>query len=344
MRALKPQCFVLAVMVFKVEIRNNLQPNAYKEVSRMGRYILDRLISALVTLLLIITVTFTLMHSIPGGPFDQEKAVSAQINQNIIRHYHLNDPLWKQYCDYLKNIFIHFDFGMSYKNPDQSVNDLIKAGFPVSASIGFLAVLVAVALGIPAGIFAALYHTKWQDNLVMLVAITGVSIPSFIVATLLQYCFSYKLQWLPAALWGSPAHLVLPVLALAALPLAFFARLIRSSMLEVLSQDYVRTARSKGLSEATVVLRHVLKNTLIPFVTVLGPMLANLLTGTFVIERIFAIPGLGNYFVNSIYNRDYLLILGLTAFYAAILLLINLIIDIVYAAIDPRIKLVAKEG
>jgi oligopeptide transport system permease protein len=164
------------------------------------------------------------------------------------------------------------------------------------------------------------------------------------MATLLQYCFSYKLQWFPAALWGSPSHLVLPVLALSALPLAFFARLIRSSMLEVLSQDYIRTARSKGLSEAGIILKHVLKNTLIPFITVLGPMLANLLTGTFVIERIFAIPGLGNYFVNSIYNRDYFVILGLTVFYASILLLLNLTVDIIYAVVDPRIKLASKEG
>lgn len=308
----------------------------------MARYALDRLISALTTLLLIITITFILMHAIPGGPFDQEKAVSAQITQNIKEHYHLNDPLWRQYVDYLKKI-IHFDLGPSYKYPDSSVNDLIRAGFPVSAAIGLLAVLVAVALGIPAGILAALRHSKWQDNLVMLVAIVGVSIPSFIGATLLQYLFAYKWQLFPAALWGTPAHLVLPVLALSALPLAFFARLIRSSMLEVLSQDYIRTARSKGLSEATVVLRHVLKNTLIPFVTVLGPMLANLLTGTFVIERIFAIPGLGNYFVNSIYNRDYFVILGLTVFYAGILLLLNLAVDIVYAVIDPRIKLASKE-
>jgi oligopeptide transport system permease protein len=161
---------------------------------------------------------------------------------------------------------------------------------------------------------------------------------------LLQYCFSYKLQWFPAALWGTPAHMILPVFALAALPLAFFARLIRSSMLEVLSQDYIRTARSKGLSEAAIVLRHVLKNTLIPFITVLGPMLANLLTGTFVIERIFAIPGLGNYFVNSIYNRDYFVILGLTVFYASILLLLNLVVDIVYVMLDPRIKPASKEG
>ena len=309
----------------------------------MGRYVLNRFISSLVTLLVIITVTFILMHSIPGGPFAEEKAVSPEITRNIENHYHLNDPLWQQYFDYLKKIS-RLDFGPSYKYPDLTVNDLIKEGFPVSAAIGLISVLIALALGIPAGILSALRHTKWQDNLVMFLAIIGVSMPSFIVATLLQYYFSYKLQWFPAALWGTPAHLVLPVLALAALPLAFFARLVRSSMLEVLSQDYIRTARSKGLNEAAVILKHVLKNTLIPLITVLGPMLANLLTGTFVIERIFAIPGLGNYFVNSIYNRDYFVILGLTVFYAAILLLLNLLVDIVYAVIDPRIKLTPKES
>lgn len=309
----------------------------------MGRFLLDRFLSSLATLLLIITITFVLMHSIPGGPFSGEKAVAPEVARNIEKHYHLNDPLWRQYVDYLKKI-VRLDFGPSYKYPDLTVNDLIKQGFPVSATIGLIAVLAAVGLGIPVGILSALRHSKWQDHLVMLLAIVGVSMPSFIVATLLQYCFSYQLRWFPAALWGTPAHLVLPVLALTALPLAFFARLVRSSMLEVLSQDYIRTARSKGLDEAAVILRHVLKNTLIPLITVLGPVMANLLTGTFVIERIFAIPGLGNYFVNSIYNRDYFVILGLTVFYASILLLLNLLADIGCALADPRIKLTNREG
>jgi len=308
----------------------------------MARFICDRIITSLVTLLLIITITFVLMHAIPGGPFAEEKAVAPEVLRNIEKHYRLNEPLWQQYVDYLQKIS-RWDFGPSFKYPDLTVNDLIKEGFPVSAALGLLAVLAALALGIPAGILAALRHSKWQDNLVMLLAIIGVSMPSFIIATLLQYFFSYKLRWLPAALWGTPAHLILPVLALSALPLAFFARLVRSGMLEVLSQDYIRTARSKGLSEAAIILKHALKNTLIPLVTVLGPMLANLLTGTFVIERIFAIPGLGNYFVNSIYNRDYFVILGLTVFYAVLLLAMNLLVDLVYAMLDPRIKLVRQE-
>jgi oligopeptide transport system permease protein len=309
----------------------------------MARFLWGRFISSLATLLLIITITFILMHSIPGGPFAGEKAVAPEVIRNMERHYHLGDPLGWQYVDYLKKI-VRLDFGPSFKYPDRSVNDLIREGFPVSALIGLIAVLVALALGIPAGILSALKHSQWQDNLVMLVAVAGVSVPGFIVATLLQYVFSYKLQWLPAALWGTPAHLILPVLALSALPLAFFARLVRSSMLEVLSQDYIRTARSKGLGEAAMIIRHALKNALIPLITVLGPVLANLLTGTFVIERIFAIPGLGNYFVNSIYNRDYFVILGLTVFYAMLLLVLNFLVDIAYALIDPRIKLVRKES
>lgn len=309
----------------------------------MVNYILSRLKSSLCALLVIITVTFIIMHAIPGGPFTRERAVSPEIEKNMRAYYHLDEPLTKQYFAYLGKL-IRFDLGPSYKYQGRTVNDFIREGFPISAQIGILAILVALGLGIPAGIISALKHNKWQDNLVMFVAIIGVSIPSFILATLLQYLFSFKLRWFPAALWGTPAHLVLPVLALAALPLAFFARLIRSSMLEVLAQDYIRTARSKGLGEAAVIFGHVLKNALIPLLTVLGPITTNLLTGTFIIERIFAIPGLGRHFVNSIYNRDYFVILGLTVFYAALLLVMNLLVDLGCAAVDPRIKLEKKES
>jgi oligopeptide transport system permease protein len=308
----------------------------------MVKYLLDRIGSSIAALLVIVTATFFLMHAIPGGPFTEEKAVSPEITKNIEARYHLNDPLGKQYLDYLKNM-IRLDLGPSFRYQSQTVNDLIADGFPVSATLGIVAIFLALGVGVPAGILSALRHNHWQDNLVMLVAIVGVSVPSFIIATILQYIFATKLHWLPAGMWGAPANLVLPVLALTALPLAFFARLIRSSMLEALSQDYIRTARSKGLSEAVVICKHALKNALIPLITVLGPMTANLLTGTFVIERIFAIPGLGMHFVNSIYNRDYTVIMGLTVFYAMLLLALNLLVDLVYAQIDPRIKL-AKES
>jgi len=309
----------------------------------VGKYLLKRFISSIITLWLIITVTFFLMHSIPGGPFTREKNLPPEVIKNIEEKYHLNDPLPKQYFDYLKNI-ARFDFGPSYKYKDRTVNDLIMEGFPVSAALGIFAIIVALGLGIPAGILSSLRHNKWQDGLMMFIAILGVSVPSFILATLLQYIFSYKLMILPAALWDGPANMVLPVLALSAFPLAFFARLTRSSMLEILSQDFVRTAKSKGLSESAVVIKHVLKNALMPVITVLGPMIAGLLTGTFVIERIFTIPGLGGHFVNSIYNRDYTVILGLTVFYAALILLMNFLVDLTYALIDPRVKLAKQEG
>jgi oligopeptide transport system permease protein len=308
----------------------------------MVKYLLDRIVSSIAALLVIVTVTFFLMHAIPGGPFTEEKAVSPEIAKNIEERFHVNDPLGKQYLDYLSQM-VRLDLGWSFKYPGRKVNDLIAEGFPISATIGLVAILVALGLGVPAGILSALRHNHWQDNLVMLAAIIGVSVPSFIVATLLQYIFAYKLRWLPPALFDTPAHLVLPVLALSGLPLAFFARLVRSSMLETLSQDYIRTARAKGLGEAGVVLRHALKNALIPLITVLGPMMTNLLTGTFIIEKIFAIPGLGRHFVNSIYNRDYTTIMGLTVFYAMLLLAMNLLVDLVCVRIDPRIKL-AKES
>ncbi|MGD8401225.1 MAG: ABC transporter permease [Bacillota bacterium] len=308
----------------------------------MVKYLLDRIVSAITALLVIVTVTFFLMHAIPGGPFTEEKAVSPEITKNIEERYHVNDPIGKQYLDYLSQM-VRLDLGWSFKYPGRKVNDLIAEGFPVSAIIGLLAILVALGLGVPAGILSALRHNHWQDNLVMLVAIIGVSVPSFIMATLLQYIFAYKLRWLPASLFDSPKYVILPVLALSGMPLAFFARLIRSSMLETLSQDYIRTARAKGLGEAGVVLRHALKNALIPLITVLGPMAANLLTGTFIIEKIFVIRGLGRHFVNSIYNRDYTTIMGLTVFYAMLLLAMNLLVDLACARIDPRIKL-AKES
>lgn len=307
----------------------------------MGKYLANRLISSLVTLWLIITLTFILMHAIPGGPFTAEKQLPPEIIKNINARYHLDDPLIKQYLDYLKNV-VRFDLGPSFKYPGRTVNDIIREGFPISATLGIVAVLVAIGIGIPAGIASALHQNKWPDSLMMFLAIIGVSMPSFVTATLLQYFFAYKLRWFPPALWGTPSQLVLPVIALAAFPMAFVARLTRSSMLEVLAMDYIRTARSKGLNQVRVVWRHVLKNALIPTITVLGPLTATLLTGTFVIEKIFAIPGLGRHFVTSIYNRDYTVILGVTLFYAAVVLLMSLIVDIIYAIIDPRINLTGK--
>ncbi len=303
----------------------------------MGRYLLRRVASLALVLWIVVTATFVLMHAIPGGPFASEKRVPDEILQNLESKYRLDQPLWRQYLDYLVGV-VTWDLGPSFTYPDRTVNDIIRDGFPVSATVGAIAVVVAVLVGIPAGVVAALRPNRWPDLLAMFGATIGVSVPSFILATALMYVFAYRLGWLPAALWGTPAHLVMPVLALAALPGAFFARITRSSLLEVLQQDYIRTARAKGLSWAMVIWRHALKNALIPVVTYMGPLLAGILTGSFVVESIFAVPGLGRHFVTSIYNRDYTVIMGVTVFFSALLVVLNLLVDLVYVLLDPRIR------
>lgn len=304
----------------------------------MFRYILNRFSSMLIVLLVIISATFILMHAIPGGPFTDEKKLPEAVMKNIEERYHLNDPLWKQYVDYLGNI-VQGDLGPSFKYESRTVNDIIAEGFPVSAELGSLAVGIAIVVGIPAGIISALYQNKLPDYISMFLATIGVSVPNFILATLFIYVFAIQLDLLPAAMWGGIEYAILPALALAGLPTAFIARLMRSSMLEVLGQDYIRTAKAKGLSTFIVVYRHAVKNALIPVVTYLGPLIAGIFTGSFVIETIFAIPGLGRHFVTSIYNRDYTVILGVTVFYSTLLVFLNFLVDIAYVYIDPRIKL-----
>jgi len=309
----------------------------------VGGYVLRRAISVILVVFVVASGTFILMHTIPGGPFKKEKALPPAIQRNIEERYKLNDPLWKQYTDYLGNL-IRGDLGPSFKYLGRSVNDIIRDGFPVSAALGAWAILFARVVGVPAGIISALNQNKWQDNVVMAIAIIGVSVPNFVIATLLMYLFGVRLRWLPVAMWGTPKHVILPMIALAGFPAAFFARLMRSSTLDVLSQDYIRTARAKGLSWYAVVVKHVVKNAILPVVTYLGPLVAGILTGSFVVENIFAIPGLGRYYVTSIYNRDYTTIMGVTIFYSAFLVLLNFLVDIAYGWIDPRIKLVkAKE-
>jgi len=301
-------------------------------------YLLRRLVSMLLVLFAIVTATFILMHSIPGGPFTTEKNLPEAIQKNMEERYHLNDPLWKQYTDYIANV-ASGDLGPSFKYENRSVNDMIRESFPVSAELGAIAIFWAICLGIPAGIIAAVYHNRWPDYIAMFLTTIGISVPGFILAALLIFVFALQLDWLPAALWEGPTSTVLPALALMGLPTAFIARLTRSGMLEVLGQDYIRTARAKGLSPYTILTRHALKNALIPVVTYLGPLIAGILTGSFVIETIFAIPGLGRHFVTSIYNRDYTVILGVTIFYSALLVTLNLAVDIAYALLDPRIQL-----
>jgi len=309
----------------------------------VGGYVLRRAVSVILVVFVVATGTFILMHAIPGGPFKKEKALPPAVQRNIEERYKLNDPLWKQYTDYMSNL-VHGDLGPSFKYLGRSVNDIIREGFPVSATLGAWAILFALVVGVPAGVISALNQNRWQDNAVMAIAIIGVSVPNFVIATLLMYVFAVKLRWLPVAMWGTPKHVILPMIALAGFPAAFFARLMRSSTLDVLSQDYIRTARAKGLSWYAVVVKHVVKNAILPVVTYLGPLVAGVLTGSFVVENIFAIPGLGRYYVTSIYNRDYTTIMGVTIFYSAFLVLLNFLVDIAYGWIDPRIKLVkAKE-
>ncbi|MGI6035437.1 MAG: ABC transporter permease [Limnochordia bacterium] len=304
----------------------------------MGRYIVRRLLSMLLVLWVIATVTFVLMNLVPGGPFASEKPLPEAIKRNIEARYRLNDPFWKRYIDYMGNI-LRWDLGPSFKYEGRTVNDIINSGFPVSAVLGVTSVALALLLGIPAGILAALKQNKWPDTLAMLAATIGVSVPSFIMATFLMYVFAYKLRWLPAALWGRPSQVILPALALAGFPAAFFARLTRASMLEVLGEDFIRTAYAKGLSTPAVMVRHALKCALIPVFSYLGPLLAQIMTGSFVIEKIFAIPGLGQHYVTSIYNRDYTVILGITVFYSILLVTLNFLVDLGYVLLDPRIKL-----
>jgi len=287
---------------------------------------------------MIVTITFFLMHAIPGGPFTREKALPPAVLKNIEERYHLNDPLWKQYTDYIQNL-ARGDLGPSFKYQGVTVNQIITESFPISAQLGLASLFIMLFVGLPAGIISALRQNKWQDHLAMSLATIGVAVPNFVVATLLIYIVGVKLGLLPTARWLSWQSVIMPAIALAGYYTAYVARLTRSSVLEVLQQDYIRTARAKGLPERVVVYKHALKNALIPIVTYLGPISAGILTGSFVIEKIFAIPGLGEHFVASIWNRDYTVILGVTVFYATLLVAVNLIVDILYCFIDPRIKL-----
>ncbi|GKV55266.1 dipeptide transport system permease protein DppB [Sporosarcina sp. NCCP-2222] len=309
----------------------------------MAIYIVKRFFMMIATILIIATLTFFLMHSIPGSPFDEERTSNPTIQANLEKYYKLDQPTHIQYLYYLKAI-VTFDFGPSIKKPNESVNTQLARGFPISAELGIVSILVAVLSGITLGTFAALRHNGIIDYGAMTFAVIGISVPNFVLATLLIQQFAVNLQWLPPATWSSPKHMILPTLALATGPTAIIARLTRSSMLEVLTQDYMKMARAKGLSPFRIVFRHALRNALMPIVTIMGTMLAGILTGTFVIERIFAIPGMGKYFVESINNRDYPVIMGSTVFYSAFLVFMLFLVDIVYGFLDPRIKLHRKEG
>lgn len=302
----------------------------------MTRYILRRIGSAFIILWVIISITFVLMHAIPGGPFTDEKKIPPQVKATIEAKYHLQDSVFTQYTNYLSNV-ITGDLGPSYKYEGRTVNNIIGDAFPISAQLGLLALLVAVVGGLAAGAISALRPNSIVDYIITFVSTLGMSVPTFIIGAVFVYVVGFELGWLPVALWRGPEYMILPVLTLAAQPMAFIARLTRSALLDVYQQEYIRTARAKGLGAWTIFIRHALGNAILPVITYLGPLAAGLLTGSFIVETIFAIPGLGQYFVTSIYNRDYTVILGITIFYSALVVALNIIVDLLYPLIDPRV-------
>ena len=304
----------------------------------MLKYFIKRLIASIVSLWVVVTITFFMAHAIPGGPFDGEKKLPEAVKANLEAKFGLNKPLPQQYGTYLKSL-LKGDLGPSMQSEGRSVNYIIKYSFPTSAKLGIVSLVFALVVGIYLGVLAALHQGKWQDGLSMVISTLGATIPNFVIATLLVYYFAVKLSWLPAVGFDGPQNYILPVIALGSFPMAFITRYTRSMLLDVVKQDYIRTAKAKGLSPKVVTYKHALKNSLIPIVTYLGPILAGVLTGSFVVESIFGIPGLGREFVISIGNRDYSTIMGVTVFFGFILILCNFIVDILYAVVDPRIKL-----
>jgi oligopeptide transport system permease protein len=305
----------------------------------MLRYALGRLLGIVPTLLVIVTAAFFVMRLAPGGPFDEEQALPPEIEANLEAAYGLDQPVHVQFGRYLQGL-LHGDLGPSFKYKDHRVSELIARGLPVTVTIGVLALLVAVGLGVPLGIAAALHHDRAADHAVMATALVGIAVPNFVLAPVLALVFGVYLGWLPVAGWepGSVRHLVLPVITLALPFVAYVARLTRGSLLEVLQAPYIRSARAKGLSRGAVLRRHALKPTLMPVVSYLGPAAAALLTGSLVVEQVFGLPGVGRYFVQGAINRDYTLVMGMVIFYAALILLLNLAVDLVYGWLDPRIR------
>ncbi|MDD5603106.1 MAG: ABC transporter permease [Eubacteriales bacterium] len=303
----------------------------------MGVYIIKRLISGVITLIVVATMTFFLMFMVPGGPFLAEKALSPQTLQALESKYGLDKPVIVQYFNYMKHL-AQGDLGTSLKQRGRDVNDIIRIGFPVSARIGLIAVTISLFFGISLGSMAAVKRGKLTDNIIMVIATAGIAVPSFVVATVLLFSFGVRLNLLPTVGLSTPLHYIMPVIALSLYPTAYISRLMRSSMLDVLGQDYMRTAKAKGLSWFVMLFKHALRNAVLPVVTYLGPLMAYIMTGSFVVERIFNIPGLGSKFISSITDRDYPLIMGTTIFLAFLIIFMNVIVDIVYKLVDPRIK------
>lgn len=303
----------------------------------MFRFIARRLLETIPVLLVIITATFFMIRFVPGGPFTAEKAVTPEILRNLEAHYGLDKPLHRQYLDYLGNL-LHGDLGPSFKYANRTVNEIIADKLPTSLELGLWSLAVALTVGLTLGILAAVRRNTWLDYLCSSVAMTGISVPTFVLGPLLVLAFAIHLGWFNASGWYGPADRVLPAATLGCVYAAYVARLTRGGMLEVLGQDFIRTARAKGASEARVVFRHALRGGLLPVVSFLGPAIAGILTGSFVIETIFQIPGLGREFVNSAFNRDYTLVLGTVILYATLIIVLNLVVDVVQVWLNPKLK------
>ncbi len=303
----------------------------------MISYVTRRVLWIIPVLFTVSIITFFLMHSVPGGPWDREKRLPAAVEARLNAQYGLDRPLYEQYITWA-GAFVQGDLGPSYRYQDRRVNDIVSDGLPVTVQLGIQAFLLAVLVGIPLGIFAALGHNRWPDYLSTSVSIIGISTPSFVLGILLVVFFAVGLGFFPTGGWKGPNYWVLPTVALAGFPIAVIARYTRASMLEVTRKDYIRTAQSKGLRERAVVLRHMIRNALIPVVTILGPTLAFLVTGSFIIETIFAIPGVGRFYITAIATRDYSLLMAMTMLYAFAVAFLNVVVDVLYAYIDPRIR------
>ncbi len=304
----------------------------------MTKYIIKRIVTAIITAYLVATLTFFIMNMVPGGPFLSEKAVTPQAQAAMEAKYGLDKPLGEQYVTYMGGL-LKGDLGLSLKKRGRTVSQIIGEKFPVSARLGGWALLVSVFIGVPLGALAAFKRGKALDNILVVLSTAGIAIPSFLSSTLLMYIFSTKLKWLPSLGLNSAKSYIMPVCALALYPTFYIARLMRSSMLDVMGQDYMRTARAKGVTPFKSIFKHALRNAILPVITYLGPLLASLMTGSFIIEKIFNIPGLGSEFVGAITSRDYPMIMGTTIFLAVFVIFMNVIVDIAYAIVDPRIKL-----
>lgn len=304
----------------------------------MLKYIAKRLVMAAVTIFTVATLTFLLMNMIPGGPFNAEKALTPAAKAALEAKYGLDKPLSERYVTYMKGA-LRLDFGDSLKQRGRSVMSIITTKFPVSAKVALIGVACAILIGVPLGCISALNRGKIVDNVIIVGATCGIAIPSFVVCTVMLYVFGVYLKVLPTMGLSTPANYIMPVIGIAFYPTAYITRLMRSSMLDVLGQDYIRTAKAKGLSQVVQLFKHAMRNAILPVVTYVGPMLAYVLTGSFVVEKIFTVPGLGGEFIKCIQGQDYPVIMGTTIFLATIMVLMNVLVDVIYTIIDPRIKL-----